>query len=161
MSEAIQERIMQSARSWIGTPYMHAHALKGAQGGCDCLGLIRGVYKEVYGLSEDPEKVPNYTPTWRDFCMDDPLKKVCAKYFDPVEAGSWRSYLATRDAHTNIILFRMSPDMAAKHCAIVSRPGRGRTLGDMIHAYSLHDVCETPLSIWWIDKIAGVYKWRQ
>jgi cell wall-associated NlpC family hydrolase len=35
--------IVEEARSWLGTPYHHQAALKGV--GCDCIGLLRGVYE--------------------------------------------------------------------------------------------------------------------
>ena len=43
--------IVRAARSWIGTPYRHQASLKGV--GCDCLGLLRGVWREVVGA--EPE----------------------------------------------------------------------------------------------------------
>jgi hypothetical protein len=39
--------IIAAARSWLGTPYAHQASLKGV--GCDCLGLVRGVWREVQG----------------------------------------------------------------------------------------------------------------
>jgi len=42
------------ARSWIGTPYVHQASVKGV--GCDCLGLLRGVWRELVGA--EPEKMP-------------------------------------------------------------------------------------------------------
>jgi NlpC/P60 family putative phage cell wall peptidase len=39
--------ILEEARSWIGTPYQHQASLKGV--GCDCIGLVRGVWRAVYG----------------------------------------------------------------------------------------------------------------
>ena len=44
--------IVEEARAWIGTPYRHQASLKGV--GCDCLGLIRGVWRAVMG--EEPER---------------------------------------------------------------------------------------------------------
>jgi NlpC/P60 family putative phage cell wall peptidase len=53
----IRNTIIAEARSWIGTPYHHQAALKGV--GCDCLGLVRGVWRAVYGA--DPEHPPAYS----------------------------------------------------------------------------------------------------
>ena len=39
--------IVAAARRWIGTPYHHQGSLRGA--GCDCLGLVRGVWRDLYG----------------------------------------------------------------------------------------------------------------
>ena len=41
MTEGVD--VMRSARSWLGTPYRHQGARKGV--GCDCLGLVRGVWR--------------------------------------------------------------------------------------------------------------------
>jgi cell wall-associated NlpC family hydrolase len=40
-------RVVALARTWLGTPYHHQASLRGA--GADCLGLLRGVYAELYG----------------------------------------------------------------------------------------------------------------
>ncbi len=55
-------QIIDAARSWIGTPYVHQASAKGA--GSDCLGLIRGVWREIYGA--EPEAPPAYTPDWNE-----------------------------------------------------------------------------------------------
>ena len=52
--------IIAEARGWIGTPYCHQASLKGA--GCDCLGLIRGVWRALYGA--EPEAPGPYSPNW-------------------------------------------------------------------------------------------------
>src|ERR1700744_6755532 len=50
------------ARAWIGTPYVHQASVKGV--GCDCLGLLRGVWRELHG--EEPEDAPPYAPDWAE-----------------------------------------------------------------------------------------------
>ena len=37
-------RIVDLARGWIGTPYLHQASCRGI--GCDCLGLVRGVWRD-------------------------------------------------------------------------------------------------------------------
>ena len=49
--------IVQAARGWIGTPYVHQASVKG--GGTDCLGLVRGIWREFFGA--EPEVMPAYT----------------------------------------------------------------------------------------------------
>ena len=47
--------VVAAARSWLGTPYRHQASLKGA--GADCLGVVRGVWRELVGpdgLAGDP-----------------------------------------------------------------------------------------------------------
>ena len=48
------------ARSWLGTPYHDQASLKGV--GCDCLGLARGVWREVVG--SEPFPIPPYSRDW-------------------------------------------------------------------------------------------------
>ena len=56
------EACVAEARRWIGTPYLHQASVRGA--GCDCLGLLRGVWRAVYG--SEPEAVPAYTADWSE-----------------------------------------------------------------------------------------------
>ena len=56
----MSQRIVAAARGWIGTPYVHQASVKGA--GTDCLGLVRGIWRELYG--PEPEALPAYTPDW-------------------------------------------------------------------------------------------------
>ena len=45
--------------SWIGTPYRHQASLKGV--GCDCLGLVRGVWRAVIGAEPEPRRLMRRT----------------------------------------------------------------------------------------------------
>lgn len=56
------DEVVALARAWIGTPYVHQASKLG--GGCDCLGLIRGVWREVYG--HEPESIPAYSADWSE-----------------------------------------------------------------------------------------------
>jgi len=44
---ALREKIVSEAYRWIDTPYRHQASLHNV--GADCLGLIRGVWREIYG----------------------------------------------------------------------------------------------------------------
>jgi len=48
--------VIEAARGWLGTPYRHQASVKGV--GSDCLGLVRGVWREVMG------EEPDTTPPW-------------------------------------------------------------------------------------------------
>ena len=58
----MRQGIVDAARRWIGTPYRHQAATLGA--GCDCLGLVRGVWRDIYG--DEPMALPAYRADWRD-----------------------------------------------------------------------------------------------
>jgi NlpC/P60 family putative phage cell wall peptidase len=51
------KRVIAIARSWLGTPYHDQASLRGI--GCDCLGLARGVWREVVG--PEPFPIPPYS----------------------------------------------------------------------------------------------------
>lgn len=54
--------IVATARGWIGTPYLHQASVRAA--GADCLGLIRGVWREV--IRAEPESIPAYSQDWSE-----------------------------------------------------------------------------------------------
>lgn len=132
--------VVNIARSWIGTPYLHQASAKGA--GTDCLGLLRGVWREAFG--EEPEDVPFYTPDWSEPEGHEVLWQAAAKHllekplFD-VASG-------------DVILFRMRSGSIAKHLGVAGAVGAAPTF---IHAYSGHTVVESPLSAPWQRRIAA------
>ena len=58
----IRAAILAEALSWVGTPYRHQGSRKGV--GCDCLGLVLGVWRSVYGAA--PELPGAYAPDWAE-----------------------------------------------------------------------------------------------
>lgn len=62
---AIPDDIIRAARGWLGTPFHHQGRVKGV--GCDCLGLIVGVARELEltdakGILLADYDQPNYSP---------------------------------------------------------------------------------------------------
>ncbi|NNL71735.1 MAG: peptidase [Silicimonas sp.] len=134
--------IVRAARGWIGTPYRHQASQRGA--GCDCLGLLRGVWREVCGA--EPEAPPAYSMDWDEVARHEVLKTAAARHLTPVAPGDM--------AEGDVILFRMRRDAVAKHVGICSVAGRAAAF---VHAYAGHGVVESPLSLPWRRRIAGVY----
>lgn len=131
------------ARGWIGTPYRHQAATKGA--GCDCLGLIRGLWAEFYGSALPP--VPAYTDDWSERAGSEPLWTAARNTLreTPVSAA----------APGDILLFRMRQSGPAKHLALLS------SREAMIHAYSGHAVLESPLSDPWRRRIVAAFRFPE
>lgn len=131
--------IVAAARRWVGTPYRHQASLAGI--GCDCLGLLRGVWREVVG--DEPERAPFYDPSWAELGRGDPL----------IEAA--RRHLVVRDGAVvepgMILIFRWRPGLAAKHCGIATAPDR------MVHAHDGATVAEVTVVSGWRRRIAGVF----
>ena len=60
MTSADPARVIAMARSWLGTPYHDQASLRGV--GCDCLGLARGVWRDVVG--PEPFPILPYSRDW-------------------------------------------------------------------------------------------------
>jgi NlpC/P60 family putative phage cell wall peptidase len=134
------ERIVACARGWIGTPYRHQASLTGV--GCDCLGLVRGVWRDVIG--DEPETPPAYAPDWAEATRKETLADAAVRHLVPV---------ATADAAPgDVLLFRWRTHLVAKHAAIMTTPQA------MVHAHDGAEVCEVVLSPWWRRRIAFAFR---
>lgn len=58
----LRKKIVEEARSWIGTPYVLRGEVKGPNGGCDCGSFLLSVYKAC-GLMKD-EELGIYNHDW-------------------------------------------------------------------------------------------------
>ena len=142
--------VVAEARAWMGTPYRHQASLKGA--GCDCLGLVRGVWRGLLG--EEPERVPGYTRDWSEAGGVEAL----------AEAG--RRHLVEIDPATalpgDVLVFRMRPGGPAKHAGILieeATPGVGGRWRPprFVHAYEGAGVVTTRLTRWWAGRLAFAF----
>lgn len=139
----IGTRAVREARRWIGTPYLHQASVRGA--GCDCLGLLRGVWREILGA--EPAVVPSYTPDWSEPEGQERLWHEAARYLRPVDLD---------DAIAgDVILFRMRAGGVAKHLGIAGKVG---ATPSFIHAYSGHGVLESPLTAPWRRRIVARFQ---
>ncbi|MGJ8546794.1 MAG: peptidase [Sulfitobacter sp.] len=138
------ERAAALARGWIGTPYLHQAAQQGA--GCDCLGLLRGVWRGLHG-GDDPETVPAYSMDWSEPQGEERLWAAARRHLleKPLH----------QDAPGDVLLFRMRAGGVAKHLGIAGATGPRATF---IHAYSGHGVVESPLSAPWRRRIVARFE---
>jgi NlpC/P60 family putative phage cell wall peptidase len=133
------EQAVLEARSWLGTPYRHQASLKGA--GADCLGLLRGVWRALYGA--EPVSIPPYTADWSEASGREELLQAAARLLKP--AGPNFSV-------GDVLVFRMRLQGVAKHLGIVSQGGASPRF---IHAYSGHGVVDVALTAPWQRRIAA------
>jgi len=134
-----------AARDWIGTPYVHQASVKGA--GCDCLGLIRGVWRQLYG--DEPQAIPSYSADWSEPQGDERLWRAAARHLSRARGPE----VCCGD----VLLFRMRPGAVAKHLGIAAGPPQSPTF---IHAYTGHGVVESPLSAPWRKRIVARFVFR-
>lgn len=133
--------IVAEARGWIGTPYRHQASLRHI--GCDCLGLVRGVWRGVIG--REPEAPPPYAPDWAEAGGRETLADAAARHLVPVDP--------CLIGEGDVLLFRWRAHLPAKHAAIVTRCADGEP-SRMIHAHDGAAVAEIAVSPWWRRRIA-------
>ena len=132
--------IVTLARGWIGTPYHHQASLQGV--GCDCLGLVRGVYRQYTGT--DPETPPAYSRDWAESTGSETMLDAAARHlssvpFDQLSPG-------------HVLIFRLRAGLIAKHAAILATPTT------MIHAIEGAPAAEVAFSPWWRRHLAAAFE---
>ncbi|OYW98512.1 MAG: hypothetical protein B7Z15_22035 [Rhizobiales bacterium 32-66-8] len=130
--------IVAAARAFLGTPYRHQAAVPGA--GCDCLGLLRGVWRALYGA--EPMAVPPYRADMRDPLNAGALRQAAERLL-LVESGPL--------AAGQVLLFRLVAG-ESKHCGILVSPTR------FIHAQERLGVVEANLTEAWAKRVSGRFR---
>ena len=138
------DEIVARARAWVGTPYRHQASCRGA--GTDCLGLLRGLWREVLGA--EPEIVPDYTADWSEPGRSEDMLAAAGRHLAPVEPAE--------AVPGDVLVLRMREGGVAKHVGILARSPLGHAT--LIHASSGHGVVESPLTPAWSRRIAGVFR---
>ena len=138
MTSALTVQVISAARLWLGTPYVHQASVLGA--GCDCLGLARGVWRDLHG--PEPVKSPPYTRDWGEVGGVEMLAEAARRFLVEIPIAA-----AGPGA---LILFRMARGAPAKHCGVRSETG-------LIHAYEGAGVIEEPWSPVWARRAAFAF----
>lgn len=141
-----REDVVQAARGWLGTPYVHQMAVKGA--GCDCLGLVRGVWREVLG--EEPALPPAYTMDWSEASGDERLWQAAEAHLTSKSRDRFES--------GDVVLFRMRQRSVAKHLGIIGRDDHSPSF---MHAYNRYGVVESPLTRPWARRIVAAFEFPE
>lgn len=153
MAEGRREAIVEAARGWLGTPYRHQASAKGA--GADCLGLVRGLWREVLG--PEPETPPAYGPDWSEASREERLFAACLRHMRPRTAAEARP--------GDVLLFRMRTRAVAKHLGVLVegdlRTRSGAAEPRMIHAYSGRGVVASSLGASWRRRIAAAFSFPE
>jgi NlpC/P60 family putative phage cell wall peptidase len=135
-----RERVVGLARAWIGTPFHHQASAQGI--GTDCVGLVRGLYRALYG--SEPEPIPGYSRDWAEASGQETLlaaARRCLQEIPVADAGPG-----------DVLVFRWRGWTVAKHAAILATPSA------MIHAVEGAPVCEVAFSPWWRRRVAAAFR---
>ena len=143
---SFDSEIVENARLWLNTPYLHQASRRGA--GCDCLGLLRGVWRECLG--HEPEVIPAYTDDWSEASGREDLLSAAQRCLIPANDQPMRP--------GDVLLFRMRLGEVAKHLGILTETAPNLRF---IHAYSGHGVVETAISEPWRRKIAARFRFPE
>lgn len=130
--------ILAEALSWQGTPYRHQASCKGH--GCDCLGLVRGVFTTFWPLEAT---IPTYSPDWAEAGGSESMTEAANRYLvsKPIEERG----------PGDVLLFRYRPRFPAKHAGILLDQTH------FLHAQHNSVVSRVSLSDWWLRRIAFVF----
>ncbi|MEO0730044.1 MAG: NlpC/P60 family protein [Pseudomonadota bacterium] len=131
--------VVAAARNWLGTPYHHQASKRGL--GCDCLGLVRGVWRDCYGF--DAEVAPAYTRDWAEARGEETLLAAASRHLVRRNSGLFET--------GDILIFRYARGLPAKHAAIAT------SATHMIHAIEKRGVVEVAIVPAWRRRIAGVF----
>jgi len=134
------DEVIAAARAWLGTPYHDQASLRGV--GCDCLGLARGVWRDLVGA--EPQAIPPYSRDWGETGVREVLAEGARAMMIeiPVEQISPGA----------LVLFRMAPRAIAKHVGILTADG------SFIHAYDRLGVIEEAMTTAWSRRIAFAFR---
>lgn len=137
-------RVVALAESWLGTPYRHQGSEKGV--GCDCLGLVRGIWRELYGT--EPETPGAYRADWAERGGGERLLEAAGRHMARL-AGMEQAEPG------DLIVFRFRTGLPAKHCGILVPGGR------FVHAYEQAGVVSSALVPSWRRRVAVVFRFRE
>ena len=139
MIAADPDRVIAAARGWLGTPYHDQASVRGV--GCDCLGLVRGVWRELRG--PEPMPIPPDRRDWGETGTREALAEAARRVMLEIPVANL--------APGALLLFRMRAGAVAKHCGIVAVPDR------FIHAYERTGVVEVSLDAAWRRRVAFAF----
>ena len=134
-----RDEVVRLARAWIGTPYHHQASALGA--GTDCLGLVRGVWRQLYG--REAEAPAPYSRDWAETSGRETMLEAARRHLVEIDRGVARP--------GDVLVFRLRPATVAKHVAILA------TETTMIHAIEGAPVAEVPLVPWWRRRIVAAF----
>lgn len=135
--------IVAAARLWLGTPYHHQASLRGV--GCDCLGLVRGVWRDLHGA--EPETPPPYSANWAEGGREETLAAAAFRHLRPIPPEAAQP--------GDVLLFRWRTHLPAKHCAILTEPQR------ILHAHDGAQVNEVAFTGWWRRHLSHAFSFPE
>lgn len=143
-SQCVNDHVAALSRNWIGTPFVHQASVRGV--GCDCLGLLRGLWREAIG--PEPLPVPPYAPGW-------PGTVAGGEEMIAALARVFRRAPSRLAQPGQVLVFRIHRALPAGHIAILAAPGR------LVHARDPLGVIEEALTDAWARRLVVGFAWPE
>lgn len=145
--------VVSAARGWVGTRFHHQGRVKasgGHRGGCDCLGLLVGVARELRLPARDGQGL------LADFDESDYGHLPDGKYLQAVLERVLVPVTLSDMRVGDVLLLRFEQE--PQHLAIVSDHPEAEGMG-LIHALAVNRrVVEHRLDALWRERIVAVYR---
>jgi cell wall-associated NlpC family hydrolase len=140
-----RQQIVETARSYVGTPYQHQGRLRGV--GVDCVGLLVCVARDL-GVSKFDFRAYRRIPDGAQLlaALDQELERL----------DDWR------DARAGDVLVERVTERMPQHCMIVSERIESEfgVEWTVIHARAPYGVIEHRLDPWHVRRIHSAYRVR-
>ena len=137
----MREAALKEANRWRDTPYRHQASVRGV--GCDCLGLVRGVWRALYGA--EAEAPPAYTPDWAEERGEETLLEAAERWLEPEDDPR----------PGDVLVFRLKPGAPCKHVGIMASETT------VLHAYWGRAVVESWLHPFWSRRVAAAFRFPE
>lgn len=136
-----RQDIIIEAKKWLGTKWQHQASLK--QVACDCVGLVRGVYRELTGI--DVDIAIDYPATWHLFKKEERLYAEAKRHMVEIRKDEVRP--------GDVLVFGFY-DHPASHVGILTSPDT------FIHSYQdIGQVIETRLDDAWKKRLRFAFSY--
>lgn len=136
-----RQDIIIEAKEWLGTKWQHQASLK--QVACDCVGLVRGVYRELTGI--DVDIAIDYPATWHLFKKEERLYNEAKRHMVEIRKDEARP--------GDVLVFGFY-DHPASHVGILTSPDT------FIHSYQdIGQVIETRLDDAWKKRLRFAFSY--
>jgi cell wall-associated NlpC family hydrolase len=145
--------ISSQARTWIGTKFKHQGRIKKSGkdlGGCDCIGLVIGVFQEVF---------TDFHTRFPDFCDKLNYSRIVK---EPALLNGVQKYFKEKSFESieegDLVLFSFSNALPPQHIGIIGKKNGNLSL---IHAFcKIERVTEHFLDDYWKKYLFSVYELR-
>lgn len=136
----VRRTVLREAGRWIGTPYRHQASRLGV--GADCLGLVVGIWRAIYGTA--PVIPTDYAADWTIGADSDPLFDAAVAHCKQVPFSEAQP--------GDLLTFRWNPSLPSRHLALLADKST------IIHAYERHGVLQSSFVPFWRRRVSGAFQ---